>query len=293
MNNCRLCPRNCGIDRSELIGYCGRTDKLTVARSSLHMWEEPPISGKNGSGTIFFTGCNLRCIFCQNHDISTGDNMGKEVTPEELNEMFFELIEQGAHNINLVTPTHYADKIAEALRIRKLPVPVVYNCGGYESVETLRMFEGLVDIWLPDFKYAEDKLGESLSKVNNYSSVAEAALTEMLRQQPQNVFDENGMMLKGVIVRHLILPLHTKNSIAVLETMAEKFPGVLVSLMAQYTPIKEFEDFPELNRGITKREYDKVLDKMDELGIDGFVQDRTAKGEKFIPDFSMFSKKPD
>ncbi|MDO4458695.1 MAG: radical SAM protein [Clostridia bacterium] len=257
------------------------------------MWEEPPISGKNGSGTIFFTGCNLRCIFCQNHDISTGDNMGKEVTPEELNEMFFELIEQGAHNINLVTPTHYADKIAEALRIRKLPVPVVYNCGGYESVETLRMFEGLVDIWLPDFKYAEDKLGESLSKVNNYSSVAEAALTEMLRQQPQNVFDENGMMLKGVIVRHLILPLHTKNSIAVLETMAEKFPGVLVSLMAQYTPIKEFEDFPELNRGITKREYDKVLDKMDELGIDGFVQDRTAKGEKFIPDFSMFSKKPD
>lgn len=284
---CTLCPRECKVDRSEKLGFCGRSDKLTVARKALHFWEEPPISGKNGSGTVFFTGCSLRCIFCQNHEISTGDNHGREVTPKELSDMFFELVDEGAHNINLVTPTHYADKIAEALSIKKLPVPVVYNCGGYEKIETLKMLEGLVDIYLPDFKYSEPELGKALSKVDDYPTVCENAIAEMLRQQPENVYDEDGMMQKGVIIRHLILPLHTKNSIKVLERIAEKFPNVPVSLMAQYTPIAEFEDFPELNRGITRREYDKVLDKIEELNLDGFVQDRKSKGEKFIPDFDL------
>ncbi len=284
---CTLCPRECGVDRSVTLGFCARSDKLTVARSDLHFWEEPPISGKRGSGTIFFTGCSLRCIFCQNHEISTGDNLGRTVSPKELSEMFMELIDKGAHNINLVTPTHYADKIAEALSIKKLPVPVVYNTGGYEKIETLKMLEGLVDIYLPDFKYAEEELGRKLSKVNDYPTVCESAIEEMLRQQPKNIYDEDGLMKKGVMIRHLILPLHTKNSIKVLERIKEKFPGVPVSLMAQYTPIGEFEEYPELNRGITRREYDKVLDKMEELDLDGFVQDRKSKGEKFIPDFNL------
>lgn len=243
---CRLCPRECGVDRSKSVGFCGRSDELTVARSDLHFWEEPPISGKRGSGTVFFTGCSLRCIFCQNHEISTGDNFGRRVSPKELSDMFFELIEKGAHNINLVTPTHYADKIAEALSIKKLPVPVVYNCGGYEKIETLKMLEGLVDIYLPDFKYAEKELGQKLSKVSDYPCVCEKAIEEMLRQQPENIYDEDGLMQKGVIIRHLILPLHTKNSIKVLERISERFPSTPVSLMAQYTPIGSLRSFLSL-----------------------------------------------
>ncbi len=285
---CELCPRNCGIDREAKPGYCGRDSEITVARSALHPWEEPPISGTRGSGTVFFTGCNLRCVFCQNHEISIGDNEGRKFTPKELSELFFELIEEGAHNINLVTPSHYADRIAEALSIKKLPVPVVYNCGGYEKIETLKVLEGLVDIWLPDFKYAEPDLAAKLSKAPDYPEVALAAITEMRRQQPENIMGEDGLMKKGLIIRHLILPLHTKNSIKVLETVKKHFPATPVSLMAQYTPIGKFPDMPELERGITQREYLKVRDKMEELELDGYVQSRKSASAGFIPDFNMY-----
>lgn len=291
MNKCQLCPRKCNADRSENRGYCGRTDEMTVARSSLHMWEEPPISGSNGSGTVFFTGCSLRCKFCQNHEISVGENQGRIFSPAQLSQLFFELIEKGAHNINLVTGTHYADKIAEALSLKKLPVPVVYNCGGYESIDTLKMLEGLVDIYLPDFKYAETELAAALSNAPDYPEVCVAAIKEMCRQQPCNVIDDNGLMKSGVIIRHLILPLHTKNSIQVLETIKENFSAVPVSLMAQYTPIGKFPDMPELERKITLRELEKVRDKMFELELDGFVQSRKSAGNDFIPDFSMYNNK--
>lgn len=285
MNKCQLCPRKCGVDRSENKGYCGRTGEITVARSSLHIWEEPPISGANGSGAVFFTGCSLRCAFCQNHDISIGDNHGKSYSAAQLSQLFFELVEKGAHNINLVTPTHYADKIAEALSCKKLPVPVVYNCGGYESVDTLRTLEGLVDIYLPDFKYSETELAAKLSNAPDYTEICIAAIEEMLRQQPSNIMD-GGLMKKGVIIRHLILPLHTRNSIKVLEIIKERFPETPVSLMAQYTPMGEFPEMPELERAITKRELEKVRDKMLELELDGFVQSRKAVGKEFIPDFA-------
>ena len=285
-NSCLLCPRKCGVNRAEKKGYCARSSTVTVARRSLHMWEEPPISGTKGSGTVFFTGCNLRCIFCQNHEISLESNCGREYTPSELSALFFELVDMGAHNINLVTPTHYADKIAEALSVRKLPVPVVYNCGGYEDAETLKLFKDLVDIWLPDFKYAEPELAAKLSNAPDYPEVCMNALREMRSMQSENIYSDDGLLKKGMIIRHLILPLHTKNSMKVLELIAENFPDVPVSLMAQYTPIGSFPDFPELERGITAREYHKVLDKMEELDLDGFIQKRSSKGERFIPDFS-------
>lgn len=288
--SCNLCPRNCGADRRQNIGYCGRDGDITVARSSLHPWEEPPISGERGSGTVFFTGCNLRCVFCQNHEISFGDNTGRKLSPKELSELFFELIDMGAHNINLVTPSHYADKIAEAIAYKKLPVPVVYNCGGYEKVETVRLFDGLVDIWLPDFKYAEAELAAKLSKAPDYPQVALEAIREMRALQPENIIGDDGLMKKGLIIRHLVLPLHTKNSIKVLEIIKENFPGTPVSLMAQYTPIGKFPDMPELERGITQREWLKVRDKMEELGIDGFVQSRKSASAGFIPDFNMYNK---
>lgn len=231
----------------------------------------------------------MRCIFCQNHEISFGSNEGRRFTPRELSDLFFELVEKGAHNINLVTPTHYADRIAEALSIKKLPVPVVYNSGGYDSVDTLKSLEGLVDIYLPDFKYAQEDLAGKFSKAVDYPQRAMDAIREMRRQQPENVMGEDGLLKKGMIIRHLILPLHTKNSIQVLELIKENFPGTPVSLMAQYTPIGEFPEYPELERGITKRELAKVRDKMFDLGIDGFIQDRKSVSKDFIPDFNMYN----
>lgn len=231
----------------------------------------------------------MRCIFCQNHEISFGSNEGRRFTPRELSDLFFELVEKGAHNINLVTPTHYADRIAEALSIKKLPVPVVYNSGGYDSVDTLKSLEGLVDIYLPDFKYAQEDLAGKFSKAGDYPQRAMDAIREMRRQQPENVMGEDGLLKKGMIIRHLILPLHTKNSIQVLELIKENFPGTPVSLMAQYTPIGEFPEYPELERGITKRELAKVRDKMFDLGIDGFIQDRKSVSKDFIPDFNMYN----
>lgn len=267
---------------------------MRIARAALHFWEEPSISGEKGSGTVFFTGCNLRCLFCQNFEISTAKNIGKAVSPKELSDIFFELIDKGAHNINLVTPTHFVPLIKEALLIKKLPVPVVYNSSGYEKIETLRELEGLIDIYLPDFKYADSTLAKKLSRAEDYPEVALAAIREMVRQAGAPVYDESGMMKSGVLIRHLILPLHTKNSMAVLEIIKREFPDIPVSLMAQYTPCglaaepDGIPDFPELSRSITKREQQKVEDFMLELGLDGFVQSRKAKGSEYIPDFHQF-----
>lgn len=286
---CRLCPRNCGVPREETgNGVCRSGETMRIARAALHFWEEPPISGKQGSGAVFFTGCTLGCVFCQNGEISHGPNRGKEVTPEELSRIFFSLVDQGAHNINLVTPTHFVPKIREALLLRKLPVPVVYNTSGYERVETLRMLEGLVDIYLPDYKYDDPELALRLSRAADYPQTARAAIHEMVRQVGAPVYGEDGMMKQGVLIRHLILPGHTKNSIAALERIKKEFPGIPVSLMAQYTPCGNLENFPELQRPITRREQQKVEDALFDLELDGFTQARAAKGQKYIPDFHSF-----
>lgn len=294
---CRLCPRRCNVPRDgpagedAQLGLCGMGRDLRIARAALHFWEEPPISGTRGSGAVFFTGCGLRCRFCQNYEISRGEKPGRAVTPGELSGIFFSLIEQGAHNINLVSPSHFVPGIREALLRQKLPVPVVYNSSGYERSETLRALEGLADIYLPDFKYMDKRLAEGLSGAEDYPEAAAAAIGEMVRQVGEPVYDKDGMMVRGVLIRHLILPGHTKNSIAVLEAVAQAFPGIPVSLMAQYTPWGQAKEeggipgYPELSRGVTRREMEKVEDALFELGLDGFVQSREAKGAAYIPEF--------
>ena len=290
IESCTLCPRRCGAVREELIGqgFCGMGANPVVARAALHFWEEPCISGKHGSGAVFFTGCSLKCVFCQNYEISTKHEIGKAVTPKELAEIFQRLIEQGAHNINLVNPTHFALPIAQALRIRKLPVPVVYNSGGYENLETLRLMEGLIDIYLPDLKYADNQLAGKYSGAYDYVETAQKTILEMVRQTGSACYDSNGMMTHGTIVRHLILPGHTSNSITVLDWLAENFPdGVPVSLMAQYIPCGRAADFSEINRTITKREYEKVQQHLFNLNLDGFIQERASASRRFIPSFDL------
>ncbi len=289
--HCTLCPRNCRVDRRKSRGFCGESDKLRVARAALHFWEEPPISGEVGSGTVFFTGCTLRCIFCQNANIAGGHH-GKEITIARLAEIFLELQTQGAANVNLVTPTHFLPHIIEALKLAKengLSIPIVYNCGGYEKVETLALFEGLVDIYLPDYKYRSHSLAKTLSAAEDYPETAEKALREMLRQVGKPVFDENGMMKKGVIVRHLVLPSHTDDSIAVLDFLYKTFgDDIYISIMSQYTPMKKFEDHPTLSRKLTTYEYQKVVRHAEKLGITkGFLQSGEAAKESFIPAFDF------
>ena len=258
-----------------------------MARAALHFWEEPPISGQRGSGAVFFTGCPLGCVYCQNGQISHGPVQGREVDPQELSELFFGLVEQGAHNINLVTATHFLPQVRKALLLKKLPVPVVYNTSGYERVEALRSLEGLVDIYLPDYKYDGPALAGQLSRAPDYPQAARAAIAEMVRQVGPPACGEDGVMKKGVLIRHLILPGHTKNSIACLERIAREFPGIPVSLMAQYTPCGDLAAFPELCRPITRREQQKVEEALFALGLEGFTQGRCAKGAQFIPDWNM------
>lgn len=289
MASCHLCPRDCGIDRSlGQRGFCGMSDRLTVARAALHHWEEPPISGTNGSGTVFFSGCSLGCAFCQNTRISHG-KFGKEITTDRLRDIFEELISQSAHNINLVTPTHFIPQILPALE-PKLPVPVVMNCGGYEKVETLKLLEGKVDIYLPDLKYAEPQLAASLSAAPDYFPVAVKAIDEMFRQVGPAEFDENGIMKKGVIIRHLVLPGQVQNSLKVLDHIAEYFPkgSVLFSLMAQYVPSGKVKDTPPYDRTVTREEYDAVVDWLYMLGLeDGFLQEPAAATDAYLPNFSL------
>lgn len=289
LGKCSLCPRTCEVNRlAGQTGYCGMTGQIRVARASLHMWEEPCISGTNGSGTVFFTGCPLKCVYCQNRNIAIGST-GKGISVERLAEIFLELQEKEAHNINLVTPTHYVPLIMEALRLAKkngLRIPIVYNTGSYEKVETIRSLEGLVDIYLPDCKYYDCELAAKYSNAPDYYEVANAAIAEMVRQIGKPVFTGN-LMKRGVIVRHMILPGHTKDSRKVIEQLYRSYgDDIYISIMNQYTPLPEMKDYPELNRRITAREYEKVVDYAISLGIENaFIQEGETAKESFIPDF--------
>lgn len=286
---CILCPRRCGVDRTAgKRGFCGATNRVFAARAALHMWEEPPISGTNGSGTVFFSHCSLRCVFCQNREISRDREAGKEITSEHLAEFFLSLQEQGAHNINLVTGTHYVPHIAEALKYARasgLIVPVVFNCGGYESVDTLRMLDGLVDIYLPDFKYYSSYYAAKYSSAPDYFDHVIDALDEMLRQVGIPRFDESGIMQSGMIIRHLMLPGLLGDTRQVLSKIAERYGDrVLVSLMRQYTPF-DMQAYPELDRKITDEEYAEAVEWFELVGLNGFLQDAESISESFIPSF--------
>ena len=289
-DRCFLCPRGCGVKRTEgERGFCAMDGEIRVARAALHPFEEPPISMERGSGTVFFTGCSLRCIFCQNSAIRTPES-GKILTVEQLAELFVFLQEKGAENINLVTPTHYASGVAEALRIAKpkLRIPVVYNCGGYERVETLRTLAGLVDVYLPDFKYVSSELSAAYSAAPDYAEVATAALAEMVAQSGAAQFDARGKLWRGVMVRHLVLPGCRTDSLAVLERVAKTVPvgDIRLSLMRQYTPDFAPADAPKnLKRRVTSFEYDSVMARAVELGFEGFFQGKEAASASYTPNF--------
>ena len=293
MEGCRLCPRECGVDRRRgQKGRCGVSGEgVMAARAALHMWEEPCISGETGSGTVFFCGCPLGCVYCQNDDLARAQ-AGKRISTGRLGEIFLELQEAGAANINLVTPTHYTPEIVQAVktaRVGGLVLPIVYNCSGYEKRETLQLLEGIVDIYLTDFKYMERETAARYSKAPDYPEAAKEALEEMVRQtKGETVFDEQGMMAKGVIVRHLLLPGHLKNAKAVVKYVYETYGNqVYLSLMNQYTPLLQVHrDFPELSRKVTKREYERLVDYALSLGVEkGFIQEGETAEESFIPAF--------
>lgn len=291
MSVCNICPRKCNAERLPLAengeGFCGLGGAPKIARAALHFWEEPPISGENGSGTVFFSGCNLGCIFCQNKKISRG-RFGKTVTPERLREIYEELINKGAHNINLVTPTHFADAVLASLE-PKLSVPVVYNCGGYESVETLKRFEGKIQIYLPDIKYSDNAIAKKYSAAPDYFETAKEAVKEMYRQTGKYDIGDDGIMKKGVIIRHLILPGQLENTKKVIDWVKNEFaPGeVLFSLMSQFTPV-EGCNTDELYRRLTKDEYSEIADYLFESGIeDGFMQELSSAKEEYIPPFDL------
>lgn len=293
MNVCTLCPRNCTVDRGNgEKGICGQTAELKVARAALHFWEEPCISGTAGSGTVFFAGCSLHCVFCQNEPIANG-TVGKMITVERLAEIFLELEQQGAHNINLVTPGHFIPQIKEALLLAKekgLALPIVYNTSSYESVESLKYLDGLVDIYLPDFKYMSSELSAKYSHAPDYSVRAKVAIAEMVRQTGMPVFDEKGeegLIKRGTIVRHLTLPGCMEDSKEILNYLHTTYGDqIYISIMNQFTPLENVVAFPELNRKITEEEYDELIDYAIELGIEqGFIQEGETAEESFIPDF--------
>ena len=282
---CSICPRHCNVDRSVNLGFCQSPDNFRVARAALHFWEEPCISGKDGSGTVFFSGCNLKCVFCQNNEISA-ENKGVEISDDKLISIFENLISKGANNINLVNPTHYAKRLAKVLSRWKSPVPIVYNSSGYEEVETLKALDGLIDIYLPDLKYIRAEKAMRYSKAADYFEKASAALLEM-RRQVEDKFDGD-IMKSGMIIRHLILPQNTNSSIAVLDFIKSNFPNTFVSLMAQYTPCGDLSEFPEINRKITKREYEKVVNYAFDNSFDKlFIQELSSADKSFIPKFDF------
>ncbi|MBQ9384561.1 MAG: radical SAM protein [Ruminiclostridium sp.] len=283
--SCLLCPRECGADRSAAVGYCGCGKNIKIAKYMLHFGEEPCITGTRGSGAVFFSGCSLRCVFCQNYPISH-ELKGEEVSAFRLEEIFFELKEKGAHNINLVTGTHFADKIAEVLKKcrTRLGLPIVYNCGGYEKVETLKMLDGLVDIYLPDLKYYSPELSGKYSAAPDYFEYAYPAIKEMMRQQQKAEFDGE-IMTRGVIVRHLVLPKCYHDSIALLDKLRELPNPPLVSIMRQYTPCYGAEKFPEINRKLTTFEYEKVVEHCADIGLNGFMQKKGCDNLDMTPDF--------
>lgn len=293
MEKCELCPRKCGVDRTVSRGYCGMGDRLTAAKAMLHFWEEPCVSGERGSGAVFFSGCVLKCAFCQNYDVSA-QRKGKIISAERSAEIFLELERQGAHNINLVNPTHFVPQIINALqtaRGRGLSLPIVYNSGGYERVETLRMLDGIVDIYLPDVKYFDDGLAKTLSDAPDYFETAMSVLAEMIRQTGKPVLDADGIMRRGTIVRHLVLPGQYKDSVEIIKRVGERFGGdILFSLMSQYTPfgkVKTDKRFKKFNRRITTFEYRKALDAVYETGMNGYMQEKSSAKEEYTPEFDF------
>ena len=288
---CNLCPRSCNIDRTTSLGICQVSSKVKVARAALHFWEEPCISGENGSGAVFFSGCSLHCVFCQNEKISHG-TVGKDITNEELAGIYIKLQKDGANNINLVTGTHYIPQIVDSVNMAResgLNIPIIYNTSGYETVESLRLLDGIVDAYLPDFKYMDEALSLKYSHASDYPKVAKAAIDEMVRQCPLVQFDEDGFIISGVIVRQLLLPGHVNDAKHIVKYLWEKYgSNIYLSLMSQYTPMPQIKDkYPELDRRITKREYDNLVNYAIELGVENaFIQDRKVAKESFIPDFN-------
>lgn len=322
MSECVLCPRNCKIDRnSGKTGYCGQTDEIMCARAALHMWEEPCISGAAGSGTVFFSGCSLKCVFCQNHSIALSE-AGRLISKERLVEIFFELEEKGANNINLVTPSHFAPVIAsciEQARSEGFRLPFVYNTSSYEKPETIRMFDGLIDVYLPDLKYFDPALSKRYSNAADYFEVAKASIAEMVRQQPECIFEgesgltgsnaaktatedsvcapeydlndpdisESSLIKKGVIVRHLVLPSHADDSKRIIRYLYETYGDrIYMSIMNQFTPVTDLSGYPEIDRRLTEEEYDDVIDFAVDLGVENaFIQEGETANESFIPEF--------
>lgn len=288
--NCLLCPRKCGINRrTGQTGVCGVSSEIKVARAALHYWEEPCISGKRGSGAVFFSGCSLHCVFCQNREISDG-KAGKVISKERLSDIFMELADKGANNINLVTPGQYIPDIVWAVndaKSRGMKLPIIYNTSGYENVTELKLLEGIVDVYLPDFKYMDSTLSARYSRAKDYPSVAKQALSEMVRQQPDVVIDDaKGLIQKGVIVRQLLLPGHVNDAKAVLKYLYDTYHNhVYISMMSQFTPIA-LKDYPEINRTVTRREYERLVDYALEIGItNAFIQEGDVAKDSFIPAF--------
>lgn len=296
MKKCNICPRGCSADREHNeMGICQETNRLRVARAALHMWEEPCISGQEGSGTVFFTGCNLRCVFCQNYELSRS-RTGKEISEARLAEIFLELQNKHANNINLVTPTHFMPQIIRALESAKaqgLSIPVVYNSSGYESADSLKRLEGLVDVYLPDFKYWSSEKAKRYSAAADYPDIAAKAVEEMARQAKETQFNDKGIMTKGVIVRHLLLPGGLSEAKKIVRYLYETYGDrIYMSLMNQYTPLNtlDHEKFPELARRVTKREYEKLIDYAIELGVEhAYIQEGKTAKKSFIPDFTLES----
>lgn len=288
LKNCMLCPRKCGVNRYETLGYCGASNKIRLAYYSLHQWEEPVISGENGSGTIFFSNCNLRCLYCQNKKISI-DGYGKYISNKRLGEIMLELQEKGAHNINLVTPTMYVPQIRDVLKKIKgqsLNIPVVYNTSSYENVGTIMMLNGLIDVYLADLKYYDDNLAKKYSGCDNYFEVATMAIDEMVRQTGKCVIDENGLLKKGVIVRVLVLPDHTLDAMHIIEYLYKTYKDdIYISIMSQYTPVNKCK-YDNLNRKVTEEEYEDVVSYALTIGVDNaFIQEGDSAEESFIPSF--------
>lgn len=291
LQNCTLCPRNCGVDRTKAVGFCGATENIKVARAAAHFWEEPCISGTKGSGTVFFSGCNLACLYCQNYNISF-EGFGKEISVSQLGDIFLKLQEMGVHNINLVTPTPYLPQILFAIdSVRsKMHIPFVANVGGYEKPQTIKMLKGYIDIFLTDVKYKSPAVSQKYSAASDYFSFAMASLEEMIALCGSPRVDAEGIMQSGVIVRHLVLPGYRKDSIEILKDLAEGFGTnhFMLSLMSQYTPNGHLEDYPEINRRITTFEYQSVIDAALELGFNNaYMQERSSAKEEYTPPFDL------
>lgn len=290
LNKCMLCSRNCGVNRNNNeLGFCKMGKDLMVARAALHFWEEPIISGEKGSGTVFFSGCNLKCVFCQNFQIST-NNFGKKITTERLSEIFLELQSQGANNINLVTPTHFIPQIIEAITLAKakgLNLPIVYNSSGYEKIETIKLLKGYIDIYLPDFKYFDDRYAIKYSKCPNYFEYASKSIAEMISQTGKPVFNSEGLLVKGTIVRHMMLPGLLEDSKKIIHYLVENYnDNIFISIMNQYTPTNNIQKYPEINCTVSNEEYDSLIDYAIDIGIkNGFMQEGETQKTSFIPEF--------